>query len=70
MRCDHRFKLVGYRFREERGDRPPVRDAVLVCLRCTREYLAGVDEKAPATVVEKVLNEAQAALQSADFGGG
>ena len=59
MRCDHRLKLVGYRFRkpdevEGGGALEETMDAVLVCLRCTREFLNGVDEKAPATVVERL----------------
>ena len=56
MRCDHRFKLVGYRDRTgpENPDDPWLKHAVLVCLRCTRENLCGVDEKAPATVVERL----------------
>lgn len=53
MRCDHRFKLVGYR--DSTGEPPqPYKDAVLVCLRCARESLVGVDEKAPAPLVERV----------------
>ncbi|KKM19061.1 hypothetical protein LCGC14_1659400 [marine sediment metagenome] len=67
MRCDHRLKLVGYRTRPEyiRDSSSaipsvPLMDAVLVCLRCTREFLKGVDEKAPATVVER-LQGAEAA---------
>ena len=55
MRCDHRLKLVGYRDRPGDPKPPePFMDAVLVCLRCTREFLRGVDEKAPATVVERL----------------
>ncbi len=59
MRCDHRFKLVGYRFRDSDPDSTavsngPSSDAVLVCLRCDRERLHGIDDVAPPTVVEKL----------------
>lgn len=61
MRCDHRYKLVGYRDRPSTpGDSSSaiepacMMDAVLACLRCARERLIGVDQVAPATVVERV----------------
>ena len=56
MRCDHRFKLVGYRDRTEpeNPDDQWLKTAVLVCLRCGREQLTGVDEIPPATVVERM----------------
>ncbi len=58
MRCDHRFKLVGYRERAPSEPSTPgvlvpaQLDAVLACLKCPREKLVQVDVIPPAPVVE------------------
>ena len=47
-RCDHRYKLVGYRYRDPDGfeytstGQTIVQVAVLVCLRCTAEHTTQV----------------------------
>lgn len=63
MRCDHRYKLVGYRAESPKPpadaenssaahDPGPRLHAVLACLKCPREKLVQVDEIPPAPVVE------------------
>ncbi len=56
--CPHRFQLVGYRHRRpgdctasDSGHGFSLMDAVLVCHRCTAEYLAGVTQTAPAPII-------------------
>ena len=46
--CRHRFKLVGYRVAAKSSW-----DAVLVCLRCTKEHRTSIQQIPPAPVVEK-----------------
>ena len=50
MRCDHRFKLVGYR--EAPQEEEALKLAVLVCLKCTRACTFGVDEIPPAPIID------------------
>lgn len=65
MRCDHRYKLVGYRS-ESPVDRPafsqadlsaahdasPRLHAVLACLKCPREKLVQVDLLPPQPIID------------------
>lgn len=57
MRCDHRYKLVGYRYREADSESTavpsgPSMDAVMTCLKCPQEKLVPVDEIPPAPIIQ------------------
>lgn len=54
-RCDHRYKLVGYR--DETGT--SIQWAVLVCLRCTHEFTTRVDTLPVPEYIQKKEGESE-----------
>ncbi len=63
MRCDHRYKLVGYRLESlvlpaaaedssAAHDTSPRLHAVLACLKCPREKLVQVDVLPPQPIID------------------
>ncbi len=63
MRCDHRYKLVGYRSQAPelpadakdpgaKYDTSPRLHAVMACLKCPREKLVQVDVLPPQPIID------------------